>query len=123
LDKNGQPVLDLVLLGLGEDGHTASLFPGESDEVASSPAVYRAIFNSPKPPPERVTLGYGAIAAAQQVWMLASGGAAKEKAFRESLIADGRTPFGRVLRDRNETRIFSDIVAIQAFSNGGKPPA
>jgi 6-phosphogluconolactonase len=120
LDKKGQPGLDLVLLGLGEDAHTASLFPGESEEVASSRAVYRAVFNSPKPPPERVTLGYGAIAAARQVWMLASGGAAKERALRESLIADGRTPFGRVLRDRNRTKVFSDIVAVQAFSDGGE---
>ncbi len=47
---------DLVLLGLGEDGHTASLFPDQDwSESAESPAAL-AVFNAPKPPPERISL-------------------------------------------------------------------
>ena len=59
----GQPVLDLILLGMGEDGHVASLFPGEAEDTMNSPAVYRAVTAS-KPPPRRITLGYATIAAA-----------------------------------------------------------
>ncbi|HEY9509669.1 MAG TPA: 6-phosphogluconolactonase [Verrucomicrobiae bacterium] len=108
LNESGQPVIDLIFLGLGEDGHTASLFPGEPEEISQNPAVYRAVLNSPKPPPERVTLGFSAIAAAKKVWMLASG-QAKQAALRESISPEGKTPFARVLRMRSQTRIFSDV--------------
>ncbi|HEX5222274.1 MAG TPA: 6-phosphogluconolactonase [Verrucomicrobiae bacterium] len=103
----GQPVLDLIFLGMGEDGHVASLFPGEPESFVGDQAVYRAISNSPKPPPNRVTLGYAAIAAAQKVWVLASG-AGKETALRESLKPDGQTPLARVLRSSKAT-VFTDI--------------
>ena len=107
-NENGQPVLDLVFLGLGEDGHVASLFPGESPALLESKRVYRAIANSNKPPPRRVTLGYSSIAAAEQVWMLASG-LDKTAALYESLSPDGKTPFARVLQTRSYTKIFTDI--------------
>lgn len=103
----GQAVLDLVLLGMGEDGHVASLFPGEHEDVMNSPAVYRAVTAS-KPPPRRITLGYAAIAAAREVWMLASG-AGKEAALRESLSPAGKTPLARVLRERTQSRIITDL--------------
>lgn len=112
-NEAGQPMLDLIFLGLGEDGHTASLFPGEPKDLSRSPAVYRAVLNSPKPPPHRVTLGFPAIAAAKQVWMLASG-KGKETAFQDSLSPEGKTPFARVLRLRSHTKIFSDIPANSA---------
>ena len=107
LASYGQPVLDLILLGMGEDGHVASLFPGEPEAVVSSQAAYRAV-TAPKPPPRRVTLGYGVIAAAREVWVLISGGG-KEAALRESLRPEGRTPLATVLRSRSRTRIFSDL--------------
>jgi 6-phosphogluconolactonase len=107
-NSTGQPVLDLIFLGMGEDGHVASLFPGESEAIISDSAVYRAVRNSPKPPPNRVTLGYAAIAAAKRVWVLASG-AGKEDALKESLRTDGTTPLARALRLRDRTQIFSDI--------------
>jgi 6-phosphogluconolactonase len=103
-----QPVLDLIFLGMGEDGHVASLFPREPASAMADKSVYRAIQNSPKPPPNRVTLGYPAIAAARQVWVLASG-AGKETALHDSLKPDGQTPLARVLRLREQTRIFSDV--------------
>jgi 6-phosphogluconolactonase len=108
LNDAGQPVLDLVLLGMGEDGHVASLFPGEPQEVRFSQAVYRAIRNSPKPPAQRVTLGYNAIAAARAVWVLVSG-AGKEAALHKSLQVSGSTPLATVLGQRTQTRIWSDL--------------
>jgi 6-phosphogluconolactonase len=110
-NKNGQPVLDLIFLGMGEDGHVASLFPGENEAARADNAVYRAVKNSPKPPPNRVTLGFAAIAAARQVWVLVSG-AGKGAALRESLDAKGCTPLARVTKIRTQTGIFSDFLTI-----------
>ncbi len=107
LNPDGQPVLDLIFLGMGEDGHVASLFPGEAGSLVADRTVYRAIKNSPKPPPNRVTLDYAAIAAARQVWVLVSG-AGKSAALRESLGSSGKTPLARVIQSRPHTRIFSD---------------
>lgn len=107
-NTQGQPVLDIIFLGLGEDGHVASLAPDEPEAMVSDPAVYRAIGNFAKPPPHRLTMGYQTIAAARQIWMLASG-KGKETAFRESLKPDGKTSFARVLRLRPDTKIFTDI--------------
>ena len=103
----GQPVLDLVLLGMGEDGHVASLFPGESEATMRSSEIYRAVTAS-KPPPRRLTLGYAALAAAREVWVLASG-AGKEAALCESLSSAGQTPLARVLRARGTARVFTEL--------------
>ncbi len=105
---NVQPVLDIVFLGMGEDGHVASLFPDEPEAARLNPAIYRAISNSPKPPPNRVTLGYDAIAAAKNVWVLASG-AGKEAVLRESLSPEGKTPLARVLKMCAAAKVFTDI--------------
>lgn len=69
----GQGDFDLVLLGLGEDGHTASLFPGHDwGTDAAAPDVV-AVFDAPKPPPERVSLSARRLAAAREVVFLVSG--------------------------------------------------
>ena len=106
-DKNGRPVLDLIFLGMGEDGHVASLFPDKT-EGAISTDIFCAVKNSPKPPPDRVSLTYAAIAAAKNVWVLVSG-AGKDAAFRESLSPAGKTPLARVIQSRLQTRIFTDL--------------
>ena len=106
LDSEGQPKLDLVFLGMGEDGHVASLFPDDT-EALESKAVYRAV-TSPKPPPRRITLGFPALAAAHEVWVLASG-EGKAEALRQSQTAIGNTPLAKVLHDRTHTEIFTDF--------------
>lgn len=64
---------DLVLLGLGEDGHTASLFPGHDwGTHADSPDVL-AVFEAPKPPPERVSLSATRLSNAHAVLFLVEG--------------------------------------------------
>jgi 6-phosphogluconolactonase len=108
-NANGQTLLDLVLLGLGEEGHVASLFPGESAELMNSPAVFRPVTVS-KPPPQRITMGYPPIVSARQCWVLASG-SGKQGALRESLSPAGRTPLARVLQMRTQTKVWTDVLA------------
>jgi len=102
------PALDLIFLGMGEDGHVASLFPGAPPEILNCTDPFLAIENSPKPPPRRISLSYAAITAATEVWVLVSG-AGKEAALRESLRPDGQTPLAHVLQSRSNVSIFSDI--------------
>jgi 6-phosphogluconolactonase len=97
---------------MGEDGHVASLFPGENPSPLGAEAVYRAV-SAPKPPPVRITLDYAAIQAARQVWVLVSG-PGKEEALMESL-ALRNTPLARVMSQRGETLIFTDLVIPPIF--------
>lgn len=78
----GTPPLDWVLLGLGEDGHTASLFPGAS-ALAERERWVLGIEDSPKPPPQRVTLTWPLIGRARAVHLLAAG------ASKRQAVADG----------------------------------
>lgn len=67
---------DLVLLGMGEDGHTASLFPDNPATESAASAV--PVFNAPKPPPERVSLGMSTLNAARQKIFLVAGAGKRE---------------------------------------------
>ena len=107
----GKVVLDLIILSMGEDGHVASLFQNarleaQKDAKCNGPFVF--VPDSPKPPPQRISLNYEAIFAAKQVWVLVSG-AGKEAALGKSLNTEGETPLGRVVKKRQNTKIFVDI--------------
>ncbi len=70
---NGIALFDLVLLGLGEDGHTASLFPGhDTGEALDAPSTL-AVLDAPKPPPQRVSLSARRLSDARQVIFLVTG--------------------------------------------------
>ena len=67
------PRFDLILLGIGPDGHTASLFPGQPEVVRPSAALAVAVHNAPKPPPVRITCTYTLINAAANVLFVVAG--------------------------------------------------
>lgn len=66
------PAFDVCLLGVGPDAHVASLFPGLPG-VGEDESSVTAVRDSPKPPPQRISLTLPSIRAARQVWLLASG--------------------------------------------------
>ncbi|PRX46040.1 6-phosphogluconolactonase [Prauserella shujinwangii] len=86
-DHGDVPTFDILLLGMGPEGHTASIFP-------ESPAAYEhersvvAVRNCPKPPPTRVSLTFPAIRQATEVW-LATTGEAKAGAVALALAGAG----------------------------------
>ncbi|MBF0470402.1 MAG: 6-phosphogluconolactonase [Gammaproteobacteria bacterium] len=75
-----RPPFDIALLGMGEDGHTASLFP--DNPALSDPAEAVAVFAAPKPPPERVSLGLQRLQQARLTILLATG-AGKQTALQQ----------------------------------------
>ncbi|MPN52148.1 hypothetical protein SDC9_199802 [bioreactor metagenome] len=105
----------MVFLGMGEDGHTASLFPAPhpEDPGASEGAVrganapaYVAVVGA-KPPPRRVSLTYESLSAAESVMALVSG-RGKAATLARVLIGEGALPMGRVLRERGYTTVWTD---------------
>ncbi len=71
----GAPTFDMVLLGLGEDGHTASLFP---NHVVDNSADAVPVFNSPKPPAERVTVSQNRLNNTHEVIFMVTGAGKQE---------------------------------------------
>lgn len=79
------PAFDVLLLGMGPDGHVASLFPGH--EVLAAQGTTTGVHASPKPPPERVSLTFDAIRSAREVWIVAAGAEKAEQV--AAALADG----------------------------------
>ena len=99
--------MDLCILGLGADGHVASLFPNHW-EISMKAKAY-AIVDSPKPPIERVTFSMGFINASTQVWIIAAG-EAKASAVTRILEEDLTIPAVHV-SGRELTRLIIDTSA------------
>mgnify|MGYP001278434625 CR=1 FL=1 len=90
----GDTRFDLVLLGLGEDGHVAALFPDHSSSEPTTQTVI-GVTDAPTPPSECITLTVGALSRAGEVWFLVSG-AEKATVLRRALDGDQRLPAARV---------------------------
>jgi 6-phosphogluconolactonase len=73
IDEQGLAVLDVIVLGIGPDGHVASLFPGAPTLAVLAPELCLGVHDSPKPPPERITLSLPVLRAAQRCVLLATG--------------------------------------------------
>jgi 6-phosphogluconolactonase len=67
----GVPRFDVLLLGMGPEGHTASIFP-DSPAARDGRPVF-AVRDCPKPPPTRISLGFSAINTAEEVWLVVAG--------------------------------------------------
>jgi 6-phosphogluconolactonase len=111
--------LDLVLLGLGGDGHTASIFPGTPVQAASDRAVLAT--RSPVAPAERVTLGLGPINGARTVAFLALGSAKARTVAR--VLAEWGTeapalPAARVRPASGELHWFLDGASAAELGDG-----
>lgn len=83
--REGTGAFALTMLGLGPDGHIASLFPGHPG-LETTEAITVAVSDSPKPPPARVSLSLEALNRSRAVWFLVSG-ADKAKAVARSVAA------------------------------------
>jgi 6-phosphogluconolactonase len=111
LRAGGAAEFDVVMLGVGPDGHVASLFPGHPAlDVDDTIAV--GVTDSPKPPPERISLTFAALNRSREVWFLVSG-EEKADAVRRGLSDSGdvhETP-ARGVHGRVSTLWFLDDAA------------
>jgi 6-phosphogluconolactonase len=98
------PRLDLALVGVGEDGHVASIFPGLR-RAPVDPVI--AVHDAPKPPARRLTMTLPVLADAGIV-VVAAFGAAKAEAMRDAIGASDRTPVARLLRDASSSLVLLD---------------
>ena len=102
------PNFDILLLGMGPDGHVASLFPGKSEPKPGDWVFAEA--DSPKPPSQRLSLSYEALNSADEVWLVVAG-ADKQDAVAVAMGDEPESlPVGRV-HGKNLTQWFVDATA------------
>jgi 6-phosphogluconolactonase len=104
------PVLDLIVLGIGPDGHVASLFPGAEALDAGEEVLCVGVHDAPKPPPERITLSLPVLRAARGCLLLAIG-AGKSDAVSAMLGERSRHVPASLLRRERLTVIVDDAAA------------
>jgi 6-phosphogluconolactonase len=109
-EEGAPPLLDLVLLGIGPDGHVASLFPGAPTLDAGEDAICLGVEDSPKPPPQRITLSLPVLRAARGCVLLATG-ASKADAVSAMLGEPTRHVPASLLRRERLTVIVDDAAA------------
>lgn len=85
--SEGAGFFEVLMLGIGPDGHCASLFPGHP-ALEARDAIAVAVHDSPKPPPDRVTLTFDAMERCRAVWFIASG-EGKAEAVARALADEG----------------------------------
>jgi 6-phosphogluconolactonase len=95
--RNGLPSFDLVLCGMGPDGHTCSLFPGHA-LLQETKLLVAPIADSPKAPPQRITFTYPLLNNARAVFFIAAG-ASKQDTLAQ-VVADAVLPAARVAADK-----------------------
>ena len=121
-DHGPVPSFDVLILGIGPEGHVASLFPGMPAVYDNRPVV--AVRGSPKPPPIRISLTFPSIQAAREVWILASG---EEKADAVALALSGSGPVqlpAAGARGRQRTLFLLDEAAAAKLPHDiGRPAA
>ena len=108
-DGGSIPVLDIALLGIGEDGHTASLFPHNAALEARGVAAV-AVHDAPKPPPERVSLSLEVLRSARSVILLASGPAKAAALARALAGPDAAVPASLLVGER--LSVIADTAAL-----------
>jgi 6-phosphogluconolactonase len=106
----GPPVFDLIVLGIGPDGHVASLFPGAPTLDAGDMAICLGVHDSPKPPPERITLSLAVLRGARGCLLLATG-AGKADAVSAMLGEESRHVPASLLRRERLSLIVDDAAA------------
>ena len=100
------PRLDMVLLGVGPDGHVCSLFPGHR-ALAETNRLVLSIQDAPKPPPRRLTLTLPALRGA--IVVVAAFGGSKAVAIRETVLnPDSKLPVALAVRGSRETALLVD---------------
>lgn len=99
---------DVVLLGMGEDGHTASLFPNHDWGRAAESADVLAVHGAPKPPPERVSLSAARLSRSTRVWFVVTG-SGKRHALRR--WASGEVLPVAAVHGRRQTVCWVDALA------------
>lgn len=102
-------VLDLALLGIGEDGHTASLFPGHAALEASGRVV--GVSGAPKPPPERISLTLATLDGARSRLLLVSGHAKAPALTATRGPRSAQVPASLLLRDHLTIVATADALA------------
>jgi 6-phosphogluconolactonase len=111
-DELGDTVLDIALLGLGPDGHTASLFPGNPALDARGVAV--GVRDAPKPPPDRVSLTLSKLNSARVLLLLTSGAEKRDALTRVLEGPDPEVPAS--LLDRVKLEVIADEEALPPAS-------